>query len=94
MKMSNAPESWFSRNGQWIWPLGMSIMPILVLLLMSSLGVTIAAWVQIVNYVVSCLGLCISGIQARLTGTVSAQVFCYLVAVVGCTMAIWRLVHD
>ena len=39
MEMSNAPESWFSRNGQWIWPLSMGIMLILVLLIMSSLGV-------------------------------------------------------
>lgn len=89
-------DSWVDRNQRWIAPLVASIMLMLVLPLLQSLStpaqpINIPSWADKLALVASCIGLAVSGLQARLTATLSAQLLCAAAVLAGYAMAIFLL---
>lgn len=89
-------ESWVDRNRRWISPLMASIILMLVFPLLQSLStpeqpINIPLWASKVALFASCIGLAFSGLQARLTGTLSAQLICAVAVLAGYAMAIFLL---
>lgn len=96
MDVTNNQDSWFSRN-DWIKPLIASVILILAPLLTSTLldgsGIAIPAWLLVLGNVCALFGLFFGTIKARLTDTLSAQIFCYLVSAFLAVVAIWQIIE-
>jgi len=92
--MTNTTESWFSRN-DWVQPIIGSIIMILAAMMLSTLlqgsGKVLPSWLFVLVYIGSCAGLLFGALKARLTNTISAQIFCYLALAAGWIIAIWQI---
>lgn len=91
-------ESWLERNQPWIMPLVGSLMIMTVLPLLQSLStpaqpINIPAWAKMGALFAGCIGLLLTGIMARLTTTLSAQLICAAGVVAGYTIAVFLLLQ-
>lgn len=89
-------DTWFERNRSWTSPLLASLILMLVLPVLQTLStpaqpINIPSWASTAAIAASCIGLAISGLQARLTATLSAQLLCAVAVVAGYAMAIFLL---
>ena len=96
MDMANERDSWLSRN-DWIKPLIAGVILILAPLLATTCldgsGFVFPAWLKILSNVGALFGLFFGIVRARLTDTLSAQIFCYLIAGVLAVVAIWQVIE-
>lgn len=96
MNMTNAKDSWFSRN-DWAMPVIASVILFLTQWVASTLpedsGVQVPAWATVLVSVFSLLGLFIGAVKAQVSTSLSARAFCHVLVVIGCAVAIWQIVE-
>lgn len=89
-------NSWLDRNQQWVSPLVgsfmlMTVLPLLQFLSSPEQPIHIPSWVNTVSLIAGCIGLAVSGLQARLSGTRTAQLICAVAVVLGYALAVFLM---
>ncbi|WP_321874514.1 hypothetical protein [Burkholderia ubonensis] len=93
MEIIEKQASWIERNKGWVYPLIASVILILSPGLMSTFPGADEAprWLTIVGILAGCLGAFWAGLQARLSASRSAQLFCLVVSVTCWVIAFWQI---
>lgn len=91
MEISEKQASWSERNRSWVYPLIASVILILSPVLMSTLpgADEVPRWLTAVALLGGCLGAFWAALQARLSASRSAQMFCVVVSAACWVIAFW-----